>query len=72
MGSDVFTLGVDESSEQPPLKKFKALFDDREGQVNHAGREYHAVFTGFTATEAKAACDTVSGKDLPCQTVAPR
>jgi D-alanyl-D-alanine carboxypeptidase (penicillin-binding protein 5/6) len=50
---------------------FKALFDDREGQVDHAGREYRAIFTGFTADEAKAACATVSAKDLPCAPVAP-
>lgn len=27
LGSDVFALRIDEPSEQPPLKKFKALFD---------------------------------------------
>lgn len=52
--------------------RFKSLFDDREGQVDHAGREFHAVFTGFTATEAKDACATVGAKNLPCQTIGPR
>jgi D-alanyl-D-alanine carboxypeptidase (penicillin-binding protein 5/6) len=45
---------------------FKALFDDREGQVDHAGPRYRAVFSGFTQTEAKAACDTVIARGLPC------
>ena len=27
LGSNIFTLGIDEPSEQPPLKRFKALFD---------------------------------------------
>ena len=46
--------------------KFKALFDDREGSVDHSGRRYSAVFTGFTETEAKAACSAVASRDLPC------
>ncbi len=52
--------------------RFKALFDDREGQVDHAGREFRAIFTGFTADEAQSACATVAAKDLPCQPVPPR
>jgi D-alanyl-D-alanine carboxypeptidase (penicillin-binding protein 5/6) len=45
---------------------FKSLFDDREGQVDHVGPRYRAVFTGFTETEAKSACDTVTARGLPC------
>jgi D-alanyl-D-alanine carboxypeptidase (penicillin-binding protein 5/6) len=45
---------------------FKSLFDDREGQVDHAGRSYRAVFTGFTESEAKQACASVQAKDQPC------
>ena len=46
--------------------KFKRLFDDREGQVDHSGRTFRSVFTGFTESEAKAACASVQAKDLPC------
>jgi len=52
--------------------KFKAIFDDREGQVDHSAGQFRAVFTGFTADEAKNACATVSARDLPCAMVAPR
>jgi D-alanyl-D-alanine carboxypeptidase (penicillin-binding protein 5/6) len=45
---------------------FKSLFDDREGQVDHAGRRYSAVFTGFTETEARDACAAVTARGLPC------
>jgi D-alanyl-D-alanine carboxypeptidase len=51
--------------------KFKALFDDREGQVDHVGRRYTAVFTGFTEAEARSACSTVGARDVPCS-AAPR
>lgn len=47
--------------------RFKSLFDDREGQVNHEGRRYRAVFSGFTELEARQACETVRTSDLPCQ-----
>jgi D-alanyl-D-alanine carboxypeptidase (penicillin-binding protein 5/6) len=50
---------------------FKTQFDDREGQVDHIGRSYHAVFTGFTQTEAQQACATMRVKAQPC-TAGPR
>ncbi|MEJ0065851.1 MAG: hypothetical protein WDM85_10815 [Caulobacteraceae bacterium] len=50
---------------------FKAQFDDREGQVDHVGRNYRAVFTGFTQAEAQQACATMRAKDQPC-TAGPR
>jgi D-alanyl-D-alanine carboxypeptidase (penicillin-binding protein 5/6) len=46
---------------------FKALFDDHEGQVDHSGRNYRAVFTGFSEAEARNACVTVKAQDLPCE-----
>jgi len=45
---------------------FRSLFDDREGQVDHVGRGYRAVFTGFTAGEAQQACAVVLAKNQPC------
>ncbi|HEY1750972.1 MAG TPA: D-alanyl-D-alanine carboxypeptidase family protein [Caulobacteraceae bacterium] len=45
---------------------FRSLFDDHEGQVDHSGRNYRAVFTGFTEAEARSACVTVQAKALPC------
>ena len=45
---------------------FKSLFDDREGQVDHVGRRYAAVFTGFTETEARSACDAVQATRQTC------
>jgi D-alanyl-D-alanine carboxypeptidase (penicillin-binding protein 5/6) len=45
---------------------FKSVFDDREGQVEHAGRSYRAVFTGFTETEARNACETVKAVGQAC------
>jgi D-alanyl-D-alanine carboxypeptidase len=45
---------------------FRSLFDDREGQVDHVGRSYRAVFTGFTAGEAQQACAAVIAKNQPC------
>jgi hypothetical protein len=46
---------------------FKSLFDDREGQVDHVGRRYAAVFTGFTETEARNACVAVTARGLACE-----
>jgi len=46
--------------------RFKAIFDDREGQVDHFGRQYRAVFAGFTESEARDACETVKARRLPC------
>jgi hypothetical protein len=34
--------------------------------VDHVGRSYRAVFTGFTAGEAQLACATVQAKGQPC------
>jgi D-alanyl-D-alanine carboxypeptidase (penicillin-binding protein 5/6) len=51
---------------------FKSLFDDREGQVDHSGHQYRAVFSGFTADEARDACAQVAAKGQPCQAVATR
>ncbi len=45
---------------------FRTQFDDREGQVDHVGRTYRAVFTGFTEAEAKQACANVQAKAQPC------
>ena len=45
---------------------FKNLFDDREGQVAHAGRVYRAIFTGFTASEARNACQAVQAQGQSC------
>jgi D-alanyl-D-alanine carboxypeptidase len=45
---------------------FKTLFDDREGQVDHVGRVYRAVFSGFTETEARAACQAVQEQGQAC------
>ena len=50
---------------------FRAQFDDREGQVDHVGRSYRAVFTGFTQAEAQQACATMRVKAQPC-TASPR
>jgi D-alanyl-D-alanine carboxypeptidase (penicillin-binding protein 5/6) len=45
---------------------FRAQFDDREGQVDHVGRQFRAVFTGFTQAEAQAACAAVQARAQPC------
>jgi hypothetical protein len=50
---------------------FKVQFDDREGQVDHVGRSYRAVFTGFTQSEARQACAAVQAKAQSC-VAAPR
>jgi D-alanyl-D-alanine carboxypeptidase (penicillin-binding protein 5/6) len=46
--------------------RFKSLFDDREGQVDHSGRRYLAVFAGFTEAEARSACAQVTAGNVPC------
>ena len=51
--------------------KFKTIFDDREGQVDHTGRRYRSIFTGFSQDDAKAACAQVSAQNLPCQASGP-
>ena len=45
---------------------FKSQFDDREGQVDHVGRNYRAVFTGFTQSEARQTCAAVQAKAQSC------
>ena len=45
---------------------FKSMFDDREGQVEHAGRVYRAIFTGFTQSEARTACQAVQAQGQAC------
>ena len=45
---------------------FKSVFDDREGEVDHVGGSYRAVFTGFTEAEAKSACSTVAASQIGC------
>ena len=50
---------------------FKTQFDDREGQVDHVGRSYRALFTGFTQSEARQACAAVQAKAQSC-VAAPR
>jgi D-alanyl-D-alanine carboxypeptidase (penicillin-binding protein 5/6) len=52
-------------------ERFKSLFDDREGQVDHSGRHYHAIFTGFTEAEARSACSSVASRNLPCNARGP-
>ena len=46
--------------------RFKAIFDDRAGEVDRVGGRYHAVFTGFTEAEASQACAAVADRDIPC------
>jgi D-alanyl-D-alanine carboxypeptidase (penicillin-binding protein 5/6) len=46
--------------------RFKSIFDDREGQVAHIGARYYSVFTGFTQSEARAACSTLAADDKQC------
>ncbi len=46
--------------------RFRAQFDDREGQVDHVGRQYRAVFTGFTEAEARDACTLVRASGEAC------
>jgi len=48
---------------------FKAIFDDREGEVDHVGGQYEAVFTGFTQSEAADACAKVQAGGQPCVTI---
>jgi len=50
---------------------FKAIFDDREGEVDHVGNRYQAIFSGFTEAEAADACTKVQAGDLPCTIVRP-
>jgi D-alanyl-D-alanine carboxypeptidase len=45
---------------------FRSMFDDREGQVNHVGARYSAIFTGFTQSDAMQACAAVQAKNQPC------
>jgi D-alanyl-D-alanine carboxypeptidase len=45
---------------------FRAIFDDREGEVDHVGRRYLAVFTGFTQGEADQACERVRANGVAC------
>jgi D-alanyl-D-alanine carboxypeptidase len=45
---------------------FKAMFDDREGEVDRIGGSYRAVFTGFTEAEAKSACSAVAASEVGC------
>jgi D-alanyl-D-alanine carboxypeptidase len=47
--------------------RFRALFDDREGRVDHIGRRYRATFNGFTESEARYACAALRGAALPCE-----
>jgi D-alanyl-D-alanine carboxypeptidase (penicillin-binding protein 5/6) len=46
--------------------RFKDQFDDREGEVDHSGRQYRAVFSGFTQGEARDACTAVQARNVPC------
>ncbi|HUO11642.1 MAG TPA: D-alanyl-D-alanine carboxypeptidase family protein [Caulobacteraceae bacterium] len=45
---------------------FSSIFDDRPGEVDHVGRRYEAVFTGFTQAEAADACGKVKADGMPC------
>lgn len=45
---------------------FKSMFDDRPGEVDRVGGRYRAVFTGFTETEARAACSAVTASKVAC------
>jgi D-alanyl-D-alanine carboxypeptidase (penicillin-binding protein 5/6) len=46
--------------------RFKTLFDDREGTVDHVGPVYRAVFSGFTQAEAKDACAALAASGIGC------
>jgi hypothetical protein len=62
-------LGIDSDGLIPGSRgadRFKTLFDDREGQVDHAGGRFYAVFSGFTEAEAKSACQQVGAHAVPC------
>jgi D-alanyl-D-alanine carboxypeptidase (penicillin-binding protein 5/6) len=48
--------------------RFKTLFDDHEGAVDHSGSRFRAVFNGFTQADAQAACAAVQARNLPCVT----
>ncbi|HVN00277.1 MAG TPA: D-alanyl-D-alanine carboxypeptidase [Caulobacteraceae bacterium] len=50
--------------------RFKTLFDDKEGTVDHVGDHYRAVFSGFTESEAKEACAALSAGAQPCSSSA--
>jgi D-alanyl-D-alanine carboxypeptidase len=50
---------------------FKATFDDKEGEVDRVGGSYRAVFTGFTAADARTACAALTAQKQAC-TAAPR
>jgi D-alanyl-D-alanine carboxypeptidase len=45
---------------------FKAMFDDREGEVDRVGASYRAVFAGFTEAEARSACSAVAASEIGC------
>lgn len=45
---------------------FRSIFDERAGEVDRVGGRYHAVFTGFTQSEAGDACAKVAMRDIPC------
>ena len=51
---------------------FKAMFDDREGEVDQVGGSYRAVFTGFTEAEARSACSAVAASKVRPARPAPR
>lgn len=73
LGSDVFALGIDEPSEQPPLKKFKALFDashpDRTGasafDENALEEEIQSVtLGGLSQTQSQSQSAGRTGRPL--------
>ncbi|MGH6955994.1 MAG: D-alanyl-D-alanine carboxypeptidase [Caulobacteraceae bacterium] len=47
--------------------RFKSAFDDREGRVDHVGRRYRAIFSGFTEAQAHDACAALKDRrNVPC------
>ena len=52
-------------------KKFSGQFDGAHGAADKAGRNYKAIFTGFTETDAKGACRALKAKRLACMVIQP-
>ncbi|HUZ14521.1 MAG TPA: D-alanyl-D-alanine carboxypeptidase family protein [Caulobacteraceae bacterium] len=52
--------------------RYRALFDERHGEVDHTGRRFHSIFTGFTEAEAKSACARVASRTAPCDAYGPQ
>ena len=53
-------------------RRFGAHFNKAEGETDRAAGRYRARFSGFSETDAKAACQALKAKRQPCLVVAPR